>query len=233
MPPQRLYSDFLQYLASQEDQDGESCRLPPLRELSDELGLSVSRLREQLEVAKALGLVEVRPRTGIRRLPFTFLPAVRQSLAYAIEMDRSRFDQFSDLRNHVEAAYWRKAVSLLTPEDVNQLEDLVARAWEKLRGPRIQIPHSEHRRFHMGVFKRLENPFVTGILEAYWEAYEAVGLNLYADYGYLQEVWEYHQRMVDAISAGDFEAGYQALVEHKDLIYHRPVSLLMENGNEA
>jgi DNA-binding FadR family transcriptional regulator len=233
MPTQQLNSDFLRYLASRETQDGESCRLPPLTELSDELGLGVSRLREQLEVAKALGLVEVRPRTGIRRLPFTFLPAVRQSLAYAIEMDRSYFDQFSDLRNHVESAYWRKAVSLLTPEDVGQLKELVARAWEKLQGPRIQIPHNEHRQFHMGTFKRLENPFVTGIQEAYWEAYEAVGLNLYTDYDYQQKVWVYHQRMVDAIESGDYQAGYQALVEHKDLIYHRPVSLLMENGKQA
>jgi DNA-binding GntR family transcriptional regulator len=74
---------------------------------------------------------------------------------------------------------------------------------------------------------------VTGILEAYWEAYEAVGLNLYTDYDYQQKVWVYHQRMVDAIESGDYQAGYQALVEHKDLIYHRPVSLLMENGKQA
>jgi DNA-binding GntR family transcriptional regulator len=63
-----------------------------------------------------------------------------------------------------------------------------------------------------------------GILEAYWEAYEAVGLNVYADYEYLQEVWSYHQKMVDAICRGDFELGYQALVEHKDLLYHRSVN---------
>ena len=66
-----------------------------------------------------------------------------------------------------------------------------------------------------------------GILEAYWDAYEAVGLNMYAGYDYLQQVWDYHQRMVDAIRSGDFETGYQALVEHKDLLYHRSVSKLM------
>ncbi|MBC8509431.1 MAG: hypothetical protein H8D34_31660, partial [Chloroflexi bacterium] len=39
---------------------------------------------------------------------------------------------------------------------------------------------------------------------------------------YLKEVWNYHQQMVDAICEGDLEAGYQALVEHTDLLYHRP-----------
>jgi len=72
------------------------------------------------------------------------------------------------------------------------------------------------------IYSRLDNPFVQGLLEAYWEIYEAVGLNLYADYNYLERVWTYHQQMVDAICAGDFESGYRALVEHKDLLYHRP-----------
>jgi hypothetical protein len=38
-----------------------------------------------------------------------------------------------------------------------------------------------------------------GLLEAYWDAYEAVELNTYADYAYLQEVWRYHERIVEAI----------------------------------
>jgi len=67
---------------------------------------------------------------------------------------------------------------------------------------------------------------VSGILEAYWDAYEGIGLNVFTDYAYLREVWEYHQRMVDSICSEDFEAGYRALVEHADmladLLDHRP-----------
>jgi DNA-binding FadR family transcriptional regulator len=62
-----------------------------------------------------------------------------------------------------------------------------------------------------------------GILEAYWEAYEEVGLNLYSDYANLQLVWEYHQKMVDAICRGDYEAGYSALLEHTQLLQYRPL----------
>ncbi len=224
-------SEFLRYLVSIPNHGDETAQLPPLTDLSQQLGVSVARLREQLEVARALGLVEVRPRTGIRRLPYTFLPAVRQSLTYAIELNRAYFDTFAELRNHLEAAYWYQAVQLLTPEDHEQLRHLVASAWEKLHSPQIQIPHAEHRALHLTIYRRLDNPFVLGLLEAYWEAYEAVGLNLYAGYEYLQEVWRYHQRMVDAIGAGDFEAGYRALVEHTDLLHQRPVSASMRNGN--
>jgi DNA-binding FadR family transcriptional regulator len=220
----QLSSDFLQYLAlnATHGEVQDASHLPSLTELSKEMGISVALLREQLEVAKALGLVEVRPRTGIRFLPYSFLPAVRQSLSYAIELDRNYFDSFSDLRNHLEAAYWNEAVRCLTGEDIQLLSNLMARAWEKLRGDPIQIPHTEHRQLHLRIFSKLENPFVQGLLEAYWEAYEAVGLDVYADYDYLKQVWLYHQQMVDAIAQGDFEAGFQALVEHRDLLYHRP-----------
>ena len=216
-------SDFLHYLASVELDSPEE-RLPALAELSKQLGISVSALREQLEVARALGLVEVRPRTGMRRLPFSFFPAVQKSLFYAIQRSDGYFLQFAELRNNLEASYWDAAVSLLKPEDLHTLQDLMTRAWNKLRGTPPQIPHEEHRLLHLTVYSRLNNPFVQGLLEAYWDAYEAVGLSLYTDLHYLEQVWQYHQEMVDALCKGDFATGFEALVEHKDLLTHRPGS---------
>lgn len=225
MPNGKFDYEFLDYLVSSANGEQKSDRLPSLSNLSQELGLSVSRLREQLEVARALGFVEARPRTGIRRLQYSFLPAIKHSLSYAFALNPGNFEPFADLRKHIEAAYWHQAVSQLTPEDHAVLQALLEKAWEKLRGNPIQIPQAEHRELHLQIFRRLENPFVLGLLEAYWDAYEEVGLNVYADYYYLHEVWKYHQQMVDAICVGDYEAGYHALVEHTDLIYHRPVSI--------
>jgi len=133
------------------------------------------------------------------------------------------FRKYSELRNHVESAFWYEAVAKLTSEDKEELQLLIKRAWDKLGRAQIQVPHEEHRDLHLLIYKRLENPFVTGILEAYWEAYEAVGLNVFAgDYAYLQEVWRYHQHMVESICNGNYKAGYEALVTHTDLLYHRP-----------
>lgn len=230
MPQTQLNSEFLRYLALSGEDEVTRDHLPSLNELSAELGISVARLREQLEVARALGFVEVRPRTGIRRLPFDFFPTVKLGLSYALEIDRSYFDSFSELRNHVEASFWFEAVDRLDSQDLEDMKGLMTSAWEKLHSPQVKIPHTEHRELHLCIFRRLNNPFVLGILEAYWEAYEAVGLNVYADYDYLQRVWVYHQQMVDAICAGDAQKGYRALMEHKDLLYHRPVASLMGNG---
>jgi DNA-binding FadR family transcriptional regulator len=214
-------SEFLRYLAQHGDANGH--QLPALNDLSRELGVSVASLREQLEVARALGLVEVRPRTGIKRLPYTFAPAVRQSLRYALILKNEYFLKYSELRKHIESAYWHEAVRLLTEVDKQELQTLLAHAKEKLHGNPIQIPHEEHRKLHMVIYRRLENPFVTGLLEAYWDAYEAVGLNVFTGgLSYLEDVWEYHTQMVEAICKDDYEAGYQALIQHTDLLYQRP-----------
>lgn len=209
-------SEFLSYLASHPEAEN---KLPPLADLSRELGVGVAALREQLEVARALGFVEVKPRTGMRRKPYSFAPAVMQSLDYAIAMNKDHFLKFADLRQHIEIAYWHEAVRLLTPEDHNDLQRLVAHAWEKLRGSPIEIPHPEHRELHLTIYRRLGNPFVTGILQSYWDAYEAVGLNFFTDYNYLTQVWTYHQQMVNSICKNDVDAGYKALSEHTDLIH--------------
>ncbi len=214
-----LLSEFMKYLAA--GNDTENDRIPPLSDLSQELGISIASLREQLEVARALGLVEVRPRTGIRRLPYNFREAALKSVGYAVNVDPANFAAFSDFRNHIEATYWYQAVGLLTSEDHAHLKDLIRRAQEKIHGNPPQIPHNEHRDLHLTIYCRLNNPFVTGVLEAYWELYKLVGLDVYTDLAYQQRVWNYHQRMVDAICQGNTNIGYEALMEHMDLIFQR------------
>ena len=213
-------SEFMRYLATNAEAERS---LPPLKDLSEELGISVASLREQLEVARALGLVEVRPRLGTKRRDYSFTPAVRQSLRYALALNDANFRKFSELRNHVETAFWYEAVGKLTEEDKLELRALVSRAMEKLHSDSIQVPHEEHRNLHLLIYRRLENLFVTGILEAYWDAYEAVGLNVFVgDFHYLLQVWDYHRQITEAICNGDFKSGYEALVAHTDLLYQRP-----------
>ncbi len=213
-------SEFLRYLATHPEAEQG---LPSLPELSRELGISVASLREQLEVARALGLVEVRPRIGTRRQQFSFGPALNQILGYALALDPAYFGEFAEVRKHLETAYWDEAVCRLTEADKRELRELVARAQEKLQRTPVQVPHEEHRHLHLLIYRRLDNPFVTGILESYWDAYEAVGLNLYAgSMAYLHEVWEFHARMVECICSGDYAEGRKALMEHADLLAQRP-----------
>ena len=225
---EKLESDLLQYIVESKKQPGDS--LSSLDKISAELKISTGKLREQLEVARSLGLVEVRPKTGIKLSTYDFFPAVRLSLLYALSTDPSLFEEFSSLRDHIEFGYFEQAVGRLTADDYKKLQDLVQQAWAKLDGNPIHIPHKEHRELHMTIYRRLENPFVQGVLEAYWEAYEAVGFSVLSEYTYLRKVWTYHEGIVDAIIEGKISEAKQMLIDHTALRPHTAKKHASSNG---
>jgi DNA-binding FadR family transcriptional regulator len=208
-------SDFLIYLVQHQTKLG---RIPPLSVLSQELGVSVASLREQMESARVLGLVEAKPKLGIRQLEYTFAPPVLASITFAASLKPEYFNQFSDLRNRIEEAYWFQATSALLPEDIQKLHKLVQSAKAKLNGHPIRIPHEEHRGLHLTIFSRINNTYVIGLLESYWDLYETIGYSTFSDLSYLSSVWDYHEKIVNAISIGDFSAGFQLLKDHQKLI---------------
>jgi DNA-binding FadR family transcriptional regulator len=228
--PDTYLNSFLKYLADKNNKDG--CRLPSLSELSKSTQTSIPTLREQLEVARAFGFVEVKPKTGIRKNSYRFTPAVTASLAYALKENPVVFDQYADLRKHVESAYFEEAAALMTGEDIGNLEKLILQARVKLNSKPIEIPFYEHRDFHLLMYSRLNNPFVTGLLEAYWQMYEEVGLNRYTDIAYQKKVWEYHEKIVDSIRQGEFSSSKKALLEHMILIQQRPNNPAVKNNFE-
>ncbi len=222
MPQIDLDSELLEYIVRENFQPG--ARLPTINELQseDHLGVGISKVREQLEVARALGLVEVRSKTGMRMKAYSFTPAVRLSLFFALAQDQHHFELFNQVRQHIEVGFWNEACATLTDEDKALMRRCVDHAIAKLKGQPIRIPNEEHRTFHLTVFRRLGNPFVMGILEAYWDAYDAVELNRYADYSYLQQVWDYHTRILNAIEEGKYDSAKNLFVEHIDLIHYQP-----------
>ncbi len=226
-----LGSDFLNYIVRQGYRPGD--RLPSIQELTEDahLDMSANKVREQLEVARAMGWVEVRSKRGTRVKDYAFTPAVRLSALYALACG-TRFESFASLRNHVETAYWQEACALLNEDDLDLMQACIDSANDKLDSPPIHIPNPEHRQFHLTVFKHLDNKFVLGILEAYWDLYEEVGVNRYMDYSYLRRVWDYHSRILQLIRAGEFEEAQQAFVEHTHLLRHEPnnASWEMERG---
>lgn len=212
----QLDSQLLTYIVEHEFKPGE--RLPALTELSQEMGVSVGKLREELELARGLGVVSVRPRLGTRREAYSFYPAVSTSLTFGLATGEATFEQFSALRQTIESNMWPQAVTCLTPADINHLESLVYEAKNKLHDAPVHIPRNEHRQLHLLIFQHLDNPFVQALLQAYWDAYEMTEHTRFADYSYWLDVWDYHERIVEAISKAKFEEGRQLLIEHFHLL---------------
>ena len=217
----KLDSEFLDYLITHHVNPGD--RLPALSEIGDGMGVSVGKLREQLAVARGMGVVSVRPRLGIQREPFDFADSVLPAILFSLATGETTFAQLSSLRRAIEVSFWDEAVVLLTPDDKAHLSELVAEAWRKLRGEPIHLPNGEHRQLHLTIFSRLGNPFVQGLLVAYWDAYDASELTRFMRYRYWVDVWTYHEQIVAALCANDFARGRRLLEEHFALLPTDPM----------
>jgi DNA-binding FadR family transcriptional regulator len=214
----------LQYIieeAARWSDEAEEMKLPPMDELASKMGVSRGKAREELLAAQAYGVIEMRPGDGTYVRPFDFHRPVQALVLYAVARDRSNFDRLYQLRTELETAFWERAVTRLTEQDLADLRTILARAEQRLEGRPAEIPHAEHRDFHMMLFSRLDNGFVLGLLAAYWDAYEAVGLHRYFEYGYYEKMWSSHQAMVDAVAAGRLDEGREVLAGHFTLLQDR------------
>ncbi|HAF63203.1 MAG TPA: hypothetical protein DCK95_12890 [Anaerolineaceae bacterium] len=212
-------SKLLQYIIERKKEGRDD--LPSIQELSEQLGMSVPTLREQIEALKILGIIEARPRHGIHIKPIDFSAGLKQNAIIAASVDMKYFFQISELRDRLEQNWFINAVEQLADEDVDRLEQYVIKAEAKLQGNPIRIPHQEHKELHLSIYQKLDNLFVMGILNTYWTVYEAVGMNLYTDLEYQTTVWDYHRNIVQEIKKRDFEKGQALLSEHMQLIYKR------------
>ena len=228
MQATQLDSDFLNYLVNNDIQVGDS--LPTLAEISEQMGVSVGKLREEVACARAEGIVSIKPRKGMRREPFSFLSVILPSIKFGLTTGDTTFEQLSQLRIGIELGLWHKAVSVLDAQDVAALYGYIEQARAKLDIGKI--PHEEHRAFHLGIFGRIQNPFVTGILEAYWEVYAASEFNSYRPFSYWQEVWHYHERILNAIQTNKYEQARQLLIEHFNLLKTTPIPA-SQNGSSS
>ena len=208
-------SPVLKYIADATRQDEP---IPSISELSTQLGISTASVREQLEVPKELGFVEVRTRTGIQTHDFCLRHPLTLSMTYGLRVDPELFQEYASLRRQLEVAYWYEACALLEKSHIQELQALEERANWKINQNPVMLPTIEHRKFHLTIYRPLNNRVLNSVLETYWDLYEASGINFFRNHEYLETVWSYHRQILEAIASKAYEKGYEALVTHFDLM---------------
>ena len=208
-------SPVLKYIADATRQDEP---IPSITELSSQLKISTASVREQLEVPKELGFVDVRTRTGIQKHDFCLTRPLTLSMTYGLRVDPYLFQEYASLRRQLEIAYWYEACSLLEKSHVQDLQEIQERACWKISQTPVVMPTLEHRRFHLTIYGPLNNRVLNSVLETYWDLYETSGINYYRNHEYLETVWSYHRQMLEAVASKAYEKGYEALVTHFELM---------------
>ena len=123
--------------------------------------------------------------------------------------------------NHFEKAPWYEAVENFNHEYPKILNRLVSIARKNLKERTYRFPRFERKKNHLHLHSRRNIPIVLELWEPYGAAYKANAFGLYPEGQYMGPVLNYHKSLVSATNGGNYDNGYEYLIEQKELLYHR------------
>jgi DNA-binding GntR family transcriptional regulator len=153
--------------------------------LAEELGVSRNPVRESIRALEATGLIEVLPRRG----------------AYVVDVDPIDLAQLLAVRAVLEAHAAGQAAMRRTDEDLAELDRCLEQGLAASTKDDLISAAECHRDFHIAIEKASGNPYIGTTANPLRQRTELV-FSMLADSRSMLS-WEEHQRLRDAIAAGD------------------------------
>jgi DNA-binding FadR family transcriptional regulator len=185
--------------------------LLPETHLARDLGVSRSSVREAVKALESLGILETRPGKGLYVRPFSLDP-ILDNLAYSLLFDRDSIVELLDVRERLEVGLLPLAVGALTPGQLELLRSLVRRQREKAE--RGESPLEEDRFFHRTIMEATGNRLALKLLDVFWAVLMRARDRRLAVDEAPQRTWRNHQRILEALEAGDAAGAQAAMADH-------------------
>jgi DNA-binding FadR family transcriptional regulator len=182
-------------------------KLPTEHALAKRFGVSRPLLREAIQSLKALGVVDSRPRRGMRVLPFS--PELHlDAMIPRIRTEEERADLY-ELRRLLEPGILRLAARRVKPGDLDTLEALLRTPFPPGRAA-VREGLARDILFHETLWKIAGNRFVwglRGLLVRYFASLETGPLTEIM----IRRANDEHLSIVRALRAGNVERAVRAL----------------------
>ena len=188
-------------------------RLPTEHTLARRFRVSRPIVREAIQALKALGIVESRPKTGLRVLPFDPTAHFDQ-LIPRIRTDEERAELY-ELRCLLEPAILRLAAQRVTPAEIDRLEQLLAPPLPKGRGA-VRDGLARDVAFHEVLWRIAGTRFVLsfrGLLVRYFADLERHPRN-HATEALMRKTNDQHLAIVRALKAGNVDRAQRELARN-------------------
>ncbi|MBV8881556.1 MAG: FadR family transcriptional regulator [Planctomycetaceae bacterium] len=193
-------------------------RLPTEHTLARRFRVSRPMVREAIQALKALGVVESRPKTGLRVLPFDPTAHFDQIIP-RIRTDRDRAEIY-ELRCLLEPAILRLAAQRVTPEMLDRLEQLLEPPLAKGRDA-VRDGLARDVAFHEELWRIAGNRFILG--------FRGLLLRYFADLEHspqqrpsgalMRKTNAQHLAIVRALRAGDIDRAQRELTRNLETFH--------------
>lgn len=186
-----------------------TCELAPAAsidpgQLAEDLGMSLTAVREALALLAHENLVRVTPRHGL----------------YVAKANPQDLEYLSELRLPLEVQAARLAAQRVKPDDLVVLESL--------RAEHAHVPPEDHQRlfdldhtFHQAVTRAAQNPYLAQTLDHLFGLSRRLWYLALPQLGFLPTAVEQHLELVEAIKAGNADRAEQVMHSHVQDFYNK------------
>jgi DNA-binding FadR family transcriptional regulator len=195
--------------------------IPNEADLSRELEVSRTVLREAIKVLASKGLVEVRPRTGTRVLPRTNWELIDPDVLHWQFVNGATEDllrEISEVRLAIEPAAAGLAAVKRDDEDLHELQLLLGAMTAALGDPARYV--EADIRFHGAILHATHNLLLSKLAATVREALVASRLVTVNVAGGPRTAAPAHAAVVEAIDAGDRSAAFGAMEKLVNATWH-------------
>lgn len=190
-------------------------KLPPERELASALGVSRTSVRDAIRTLQATGLLEPRQGEGtvIRELS---TDTVVGPIASALLTRRDLLVDLMAVRKMIEPAMAREAARHARPDEIRQMEAILARHASRLEAGGLAI--EEDSAFHDMIARASRNQVVPKVLDALMDLLREGRERSLQGRGRPQRSLRGHRQILEAIRQRDATAAARAMLNHLEQI---------------
>lgn len=185
--------------------------LPSENQLSQQLGVSRSSVREAVKALQLVGLIEARRGSGVFVGEFS-LDILIDSLPYSLVRNVQQFCDLIEIRRILEIGMIGSAIEVMDDAQIAKLEDILSQMYAAaLQGKKAP---DRDREFHFAIYEKLSNQTFTKLLDTFWLAFDRLRDHIDMEKHDPMGVYERHKCILQAIKAGDAEGAQECLSHH-------------------
>jgi len=186
-------------------------RLPPERDLSEQLGVSRASLREALRTLSNIGVLETRHGSG-SHVSESSTNVLKSSFEFLVLMDRPTIDELYEIRELIELHLVERAAQRRSDEDVEALKETLADLKAAIADPDAMTDADV--RFHEIIASAARLAILARFMECLHDAIRSGIAATQAGVRDWVSTYEIHERICDAIIRQDSVDARRAMSIH-------------------